>query len=57
MAPSTIVTNIVKSPLDKREYRGLVLPNDMKVLLVSDPETGMAAAPLSVAVGKWEYPI
>jgi hypothetical protein len=43
---------IIKSPLDKREYRGLILPNQMKVLLISDPLTDKAAASLSVAAGK-----
>ncbi|CAL8128505.1 unnamed protein product [Orchesella dallaii] len=56
MAPSTVVPNIVKSPLDKREYRGLVLPNDMKVLLISDPLTDKSAASLSVAVGSMNDP-
>ncbi|OAD60877.1 Insulin-degrading enzyme [Eufriesea mexicana] len=31
--------NIIKSPNDKREYRGLLLSNKMKVLLISDPTT------------------
>ena len=42
---------ITKSPSDNREYIGLVLPNQLKVLLISDPETDLAAAALSVHVG------
>ncbi|ODN05282.1 Insulin-degrading enzyme [Orchesella cincta] len=55
--PSSVVSNIVKSPLDKREYRGVVLPNDMKVFLVSDPQTDKSAASLSVAVGSMNDPV
>ncbi|KAJ9089924.1 metalloprotease [Entomophthora muscae] len=44
-------TTIVKSASDDREYLGLVLLNGMKVLLVSDPKTGSAAASMDVAVG------
>lgn len=44
--------NIVKSEQDKREYRGLLLDNGMKVLLVSDPSTDKSAAAMEVNVGK-----
>ena len=44
--------NITKSPNDKREYRGLILENQMKVLLISDPKTDKSAASLGVQVGK-----
>ncbi|XP_063837017.1 insulin-degrading enzyme [Ostrinia nubilalis] len=43
--------DIVKSQEDKREYRGLVLSNHLKVLLVSDPTTDKSAAALDVNVG------
>ncbi|GBP10042.1 Insulin-degrading enzyme [Eumeta japonica] len=43
--------DIVKSQIDKRSYRGLVLSNGMKVLLVSDSATDKAAAALDVNVG------
>ncbi|XP_017891518.1 insulin-degrading enzyme isoform X2 [Ceratina calcarata] len=43
--------DIVKSPNDKREYRGLLLTNRMKVLLISDPTTDKSAAALSVNIG------
>lgn len=45
--------NIVKSEQDKREYRGLVLKNEMKILLVSDPSTDKSAAAMEVNVGKY----
>ncbi|XP_011313592.1 insulin-degrading enzyme, partial [Fopius arisanus] len=43
--------NIKKSPNDKRVYRGLILNNDMKVLLISDSTTDKSAACLDVNVG------
>ncbi|KAJ0170062.1 hypothetical protein K1T71_014668 [Dendrolimus kikuchii] len=43
--------NIIKSQEDKREYRGLVLTNRLKVLLVSDPTTDKSAAAMDVNVG------
>ncbi|KAJ9089929.1 metalloprotease [Entomophthora muscae] len=46
-----LVTPIMKSASDDREYLGLVLSNKMRVLLVSDPKTGSASAALNVAVG------
>ncbi|CAH2222526.1 jg5093 [Pararge aegeria aegeria] len=45
--------DIVKSQEDKREYRGLQLPNHMKVLLVSDPTTDKSAAALDVNIGMY----
>lgn len=47
--------NIVKSPNDKREYRGLLLFNKMKVLVISDPSTDKSAAALNVNIGKIKY--
>lgn len=43
--------NILKSKEDKRLYRGLVLSNELKVLLVSDPSTDKSAAAMDVNVG------
>ena len=51
LPPSWAAVAPVKSPNDTTEYEALVLPNKMKVLLVSDPTTDKAAAALSVAVG------
>jgi insulysin len=44
--------NVIKSVEDKRSYRGLVLDNDLKVLLVSDSITDKSAAALSVNIGE-----
>ncbi|XP_075989549.1 insulin degrading metalloproteinase [Anticarsia gemmatalis] len=43
--------DILKSQEDKRVYRGLLLTNRLKVLLVSDPTTDKSAAALDVNVG------
>lgn len=47
--------NIIKSEEDKRSYRGLILSNQMKVLLVSDPNTDKSAAAMDVNVGKISF--
>jgi insulysin len=41
----------IKSDQDKREYRYLVLPNQLRVLLISDVEAQSSAAAINVAVG------
>ena len=47
---------VVKSPQDHRQYEYFVLPNDMKVLLISDPDTDKAAASMDVNVGSSSDP-
>lgn len=47
---------LLKSPQDNRDYRGLQLANGLKVLLVSDPATDKAAASLTVGVGHMSDP-
>lgn len=47
---------IIKPNNDTRKYRGLVLPNQLKVILVSDPETDKSAASLNVSVGSLSDP-
>lgn len=42
---------IHKSPNDNRDYLSFTLPNQMKVLVISDPQTDKAAASLDVNVG------
>ncbi|NIR31231.1 MAG: insulinase family protein [Gammaproteobacteria bacterium] len=49
-------TDIVKSPNDDRNYRALTLPNELQVLLVSDPATDKAAASMDVYVGSGSDP-
>lgn len=46
------VDSIIKSEEDQRQYRALVLNNDLKVLLISDPATDKSAAALDVHVGE-----
>lgn len=43
--------NIVKSEKDKRLYRGLLLDNKMKCLLISDPTTDRSAASVDCEIG------
>ena len=45
-----------KSPNDDYSYRLLTLPNQMPVLLISDPDASKAAAALSVNVGSGDNP-
>jgi len=44
-------TAILTSPHDTRQYAAFQLPNRLKVLVISDPETDKAAAALDVFVG------
>ena len=39
----------VKSPIDDRDYRPVVLPNNLRAFLIHDPESDRAAAAASVA--------
>lgn len=48
--------NIIKPREDDRKYLGLKLRNDLKVMLISDPETDISAASLSVHVGSMSDP-
>lgn len=45
-----------KPCLDDRNYRFIQLPNNLKALLIQDPETDKAAAALDVNVGAFEDP-
>lgn len=49
-------SEIVKSPIDNREYASIVLDNQLEVMLVSDPSIEKSAAALSVAVGSLQEP-
>ena len=42
---------ITKSNKDHRNYRGLLLDNELKCLLISDPSTERSAASMDVNVG------
>ena len=48
--------NIIKSPNDNRSYRGILLENQLKCLLISDPTTEKAAAALNINVGSMSDP-
>uniref|UniRef100_A0A8C9L9A5 Insulin-degrading enzyme n=1 Tax=Pavo cristatus TaxID=9049 RepID=A0A8C9L9A5_PAVCR len=51
-----ITNEIIKSPEDKREYRGLELANGIKALLISDPTTDKSSAALDVHIGSLSDP-
>ena len=51
--PAPLETHVRKSPNDHREYRAFVLENGMRALVISDSETEMSAAALSVHVGQF----
>ncbi|MFT3931644.1 MAG: insulinase family protein [Spongiibacteraceae bacterium] len=48
---------VIKNENDRREYRYLQLPNQLRVLLISAPNTDKAAAALDVNVGSRQDPI
>ncbi len=52
----SVITNIQKSPNDQREYLALNLPNQLQVMLVSDPTTDKASAAMDVYVGSADDP-
>ena len=45
-----------KHPLDQSEYRKLILPNQLKVMLVTDPRFNKSAAAMVVGVGLFSDP-
>ncbi|XP_024189601.1 insulin-degrading enzyme-like 1, peroxisomal [Rosa chinensis] len=47
---------ILKARTDNREYRRIVLPNSLQVLLISDPDTDKCAASMDVSVGSFSDP-
>ncbi len=50
-------SSVIKSENDKRNYRYLVLDNQLQVLLISDPATEKSAAALDVNVGANQNPV
>ena len=48
--------SIVKSPYDHRSYRGLLLDNGLRCVLVSDPRATKSAAAINVNVGGYSDP-
>ena len=55
MAPE-VEYQVLKSPLDNREYQVIRLSNSLRVLLISDSETEDSAAAMDVAVGSFSDP-
>lgn len=51
-AVKMVVDDIIRSPEDKRVYRGLEFSNGLKAMLVSDPTTDKSSAALDVHIGK-----
>jgi insulysin len=51
MSSSSSIGPILKSTLDKNTYKGLILANGLKVLLISDPKTEISAASMDVFAG------
>lgn len=50
------VLQVPSAALDRRTFRGLRLPNGLRVLLCSDPETTKGAASMNVEVGSLSNP-
>uniref|UniRef100_A0A8C7Z280 Insulin-degrading enzyme n=1 Tax=Oryzias sinensis TaxID=183150 RepID=A0A8C7Z280_9TELE len=55
-AVQRVVSEIVRSPEDKRVYRGLEFSNGLKAMLISDPTTDKASAALDVHIGSLSDP-
>uniref|UniRef100_A0A673G6B4 Insulin-degrading enzyme n=1 Tax=Sinocyclocheilus rhinocerous TaxID=307959 RepID=A0A673G6B4_9TELE len=51
-----VVSDIIRSPEDKREYRGLEFSNGLKAILTSDPTTDKSSAALDVHIGSLSDP-
>lgn len=51
-AMKRVVSEIVRSPEDKRVYRGLEFTNGLKAVLISDPTTDKSSAGLDVNIGR-----
>jgi insulysin len=55
-ATASDVIEIRKSSNDKRLYRYITLPNDLRVILISEPDAQVSAASLDVRVGSSDDP-
>uniref|UniRef100_A0A3Q0QWJ7 Insulin-degrading enzyme n=1 Tax=Amphilophus citrinellus TaxID=61819 RepID=A0A3Q0QWJ7_AMPCI len=51
-----VVSDVIRSPEDKREYRGLEFANGLKAMLISDPTTDKSSAALDVHIGSLSDP-
>lgn len=52
-AVKRVVSDIIRSPEDKRVYRALEFTNGLKAMLISDPTTDKSSAALDVQIGKY----
>ena len=52
----TIFDNIRNCDLDPRGYRGIILKNKLRIILISDPQTVQSAASLDVSIGSSSDP-
>ena len=50
-AVKRVVRDIIRSPEDKRVYRGLEFTNGLRALLISDPTTDKSSAAMDVQIG------
>ncbi|XP_051504314.1 insulin-degrading enzyme isoform X2 [Myxocyprinus asiaticus] len=55
-AVKRVVSTIIRSPEDKREYRGLEFTNGLKAILISDPTTDKSSAAMDVHIGSLSDP-
>nr|XP_040034007.1 insulin-degrading enzyme isoform X1 [Gasterosteus aculeatus aculeatus] len=55
-AVNRVVGDIIRSPEDKRDYRGLEFTNGLKAMLISDPTTDKSSAALDVHIGSLSDP-
>uniref|UniRef100_A0A8C4GT09 Insulin-degrading enzyme n=1 Tax=Dicentrarchus labrax TaxID=13489 RepID=A0A8C4GT09_DICLA len=55
-AVNRVVSEIIRSPEDKRVYRGLEFTNGLKAMLISDPTTDKSSAALDVQIGSLSDP-
>ena len=56
LLPLVSAAGIITSPLDQRQYQDLVLPNGLRVVLISDSTADKAAVSLDVHVGSGRDP-
>lgn len=52
-AAEEIFNKISKSRLDESEYRGMILKNGLRVMMVSDKRSHRSAVCMNVNVGSW----
>ncbi len=56
LPPKSASSDIIKSPIDERDYLAFKLDNELQVMVISDPKADKAAASLSVNVGSGSDP-